>query len=109
MVTSELRSYTLEKSDTFSRGLEKSYETMFHLKNINVFITQYACSYFEITFHTILRIFARRKFLFQLLAAVKTLSNVVARTRETREGWPLLTVETEVNEDLIGSLGLSCR
>ncbi len=40
-------------------------------------------------------------------------------TRETREGWPLLTVETEVNVDskssnerspsLVGSLGLSCR
>jgi hypothetical protein len=41
------------------------------------------------------------------------------RIRETREGWPLLTVETEVNWDskstnergpsLIGSLGLSYR
>ncbi len=41
-----------------------------------------------------------------------------AYTRETREGWPLLTVETEVNGDLkstnergpslVGSLGLSC-
>jgi hypothetical protein len=40
-------------------------------------------------------------------------------TRETREGWPLLTVETEVNGDskeykwmgsfLVGSLGSSCR
>jgi hypothetical protein len=40
-------------------------------------------------------------------------------TRETREGWPLLTVETEVNGDskstnvsvpsLVGLLGLSCR
>jgi len=39
--------------------------------------------------------------------------------RETRDGWPLLTVETEVNGDsksknergpfLFGSLGLSCR
>jgi hypothetical protein len=96
-VTSELRSYMLEKSYTFSRGLEKSYETMFHWKNINVFVTQYACSYFETRFHIILRIFARRKFLFQLLAAVKTLSNAVARTIETREGRPLLTVETEVN------------
>ncbi len=38
--------------------------------------------------------------------------------RETREGWPLLTVETEVNGDsksanerdpsMVGSLGLSC-
>jgi hypothetical protein len=41
-----------------------------------------------------------------------------AITRETREGWPLLTVETEVNGDLkstnergpfwVGSLGLLC-
>jgi hypothetical protein len=43
------------------------------------------------------------------------------KSRKTREGWPLLTVETEVNGDselgstnergpfLIGSLGLSCR
>ncbi len=40
-------------------------------------------------------------------------------TRETREGWPLLTVETEANGDswsiyergpsLVGSLGSSCR
>ncbi len=40
-------------------------------------------------------------------------------TRETREGWPLLTVETEANRDskstnergpsLFGSLGSSCR
>ncbi len=40
-------------------------------------------------------------------------------TGETREGWPLLTVEAEVNGDskrtnkrgsfLVGSLGLSCR
>jgi hypothetical protein len=40
-------------------------------------------------------------------------------TRETREGWPLLTVQTELNGDskrtykrgpfLVGSLGLSCR
>jgi hypothetical protein len=40
-------------------------------------------------------------------------------TRETREGWDLLTVETEVNGDskstnerspsLVGSMGLSCR
>jgi hypothetical protein len=40
-------------------------------------------------------------------------------TRETREGWPLLTVETEVNGDskstnkrgpsLVGSLDSSCR
>jgi hypothetical protein len=39
--------------------------------------------------------------------------------RETREGWPLLTVETEVDENskgtnergtfMVGSLGLSCR
>jgi hypothetical protein len=39
--------------------------------------------------------------------------------RDYREGWPLLTVETEVNGDskrtnergpsLVGSLGLSCR
>jgi hypothetical protein len=39
--------------------------------------------------------------------------------RETREGWPLLTVETEVNGDskstnergpfLVASLGLSCH
>ncbi len=43
----------------------------------------------------------------------------VFSTRETREGWPLLTVETKVNGDsgstyergsaLVGSLGLSCR
>ncbi len=41
------------------------------------------------------------------------------RPRETRDRWPLLTVETEVNGDsgstyeigpsLVGSLGLSCR
>jgi hypothetical protein len=35
------------------------------------------------------------------------------RTRENREGWPLLTVETKVNGDIglsmVGSLGLSCR
>ncbi len=40
-------------------------------------------------------------------------------TRETREGWPLLTIETEVNGDskrtnergsfLAGSFGMSCR
>jgi hypothetical protein len=40
-------------------------------------------------------------------------------TRETREGWPLLTFESEVNGDskrtnergsfLVGSLGLSCQ
>jgi hypothetical protein len=40
-------------------------------------------------------------------------------SRKAREGWPLLTVETEVNGDsgrtyvggpsLVGSLGLSCR
>jgi hypothetical protein len=43
----------------------------------------------------------------------------MAGTRETREGWPLLTVETVVNGDskstsgwgpsLVGSLGMSCR
>jgi hypothetical protein len=41
------------------------------------------------------------------------------KTRDTREGWPLLTIETEVNGDskttnergpsLVGLLGLSCR
>ncbi len=40
------------------------------------------------------------------------------KTRETRERWPLLTVETEVNGDSkewdpssvsVGSLGLTCR
>jgi hypothetical protein len=38
-------------------------------------------------------------------------------TRETRDGWPVLTVETEVNGDsrstndlsFVGSLGLLCR
>jgi hypothetical protein len=50
--------------------------------------------------------------------AVKTISN--GGTRETREGWPLLSVENEVNGDskstnergpsLVGSpLGSSCR
>jgi hypothetical protein len=44
---------------------------------------------------------------------------VVARTRETREGWPLLNVETEATGDskstnergssLVGSSGSSCR
>jgi hypothetical protein len=42
-----------------------------------------------------------------------------SQTRETREGWPLLTVETEENGDskrtrergsfFVGSLGLSCQ
>ncbi len=45
---------------------------------------------------------------------------MIGEVRETREGWPLLTVETEVNGGdtkrtnerssfLFGSLGLSCR
>jgi hypothetical protein len=43
----------------------------------------------------------------------------IIQTRQTREEWPLLTVETEANGDLgstnergpslVGSLGLSCR
>jgi hypothetical protein len=43
----------------------------------------------------------------------------MVRPRETREGWPRLTIETEKNGDskstkqrgpsLVGSLGLSCR
>jgi hypothetical protein len=45
--------------------------------------------------------------------------SIIVSARETRERWPLLTVETEVNEDskranercpfLVGSLDLSCR
>jgi hypothetical protein len=49
---------------------------------------------------------------------LKTLAHATM-SRETREGWPLLTVETEVNGDskstiemdpfLVDSLGLSCQ
>jgi hypothetical protein len=45
--------------------------------------------------------------------------NISVLNRETREGWPLLTVETEKNGDsksttkmgssMVDSLGLSCR
>jgi hypothetical protein len=55
--------------------------------------------------------------LYQNLSSIFVFS--VVQTRETREGWPLLTVEIEVNGDskstnerdpsLVGSLGLSCR
>ncbi len=44
---------------------------------------------------------------------------LTVQSKETREGWPLLAVEMEVNRDskstnergpsLVGSLGLSCR
>ncbi len=49
----------------------------------------------------------------------EVVSHTLIGTRETREGWPLLAVETEVNGEsentnergpsLGGSLGLSCR
>jgi hypothetical protein len=49
----------------------------------------------------------------------KILEYCIAKFRETREEWPLLTVENKVNGDskrtnergpfLVGSLGLSCR
>jgi hypothetical protein len=30
---------------------------------------------------------------------LETLCRILGKSRETREGWPLLTVETETNED----------
>jgi hypothetical protein len=50
---------------------------------------------------------------------IERLPSLDEMPRETREGWPLLTVETEVNGDskstnervlfLVSSLGLSCK
>ncbi len=36
---------------------------------------------------------------FKTTAKLKDKRTAIANTRETREGWPLLTVETEVNGD----------
>jgi hypothetical protein len=61
------------------------------------------------------------RFILYLATFVKIYARAafVVYSKETREGWPLLTVETEVNGDskstnergpsLVGSLCLSCR
>jgi hypothetical protein len=63
--------------------------------------------------------YATKVFLYSVLALLQNCKMLIGVPRETREGWPLLTVETEVNGDskrtnergpfLVGSLCLSCQ
>jgi hypothetical protein len=75
------------------------------------------CCFVLITVHTIYRISSTTFLLHG--NSQQCLLRVMVFIRETREGWPLLTVETEVNGNskstnekspsLVGSLGSSCR